>query len=347
MQPLAPDASAGKLDDASQLPQWQQLPTHEQHPLLTLMQDPEAVSQLLALQQAWTSVNRANIYNLPFKQNGFPAPALDQTVATDSQRVAEQQQQQQALVNAEGVGLLLPGSLTGNRQLPSPPQFDRSLLQGPFPAWTAAAPSGEASLLAARTSALHAAHSHQQKQPAPFAEYGPDMFRCSSMGAAYLGGSIPAELSLRASSMPGTYQDIAARLQLNRAGINTTTASMIPVISQDWLVIPFGTAQQLLPAYPGEASKCKGEAIMLCDENGRNWPMTLQYSRCACCTSSTFFKLCTAACLYQRLNCAVRLMTHQLHRIPWLQTKTPHSHIKQMHIRAWPVMCHKRISTPI
>lgn len=281
MLPLAPDSSAGKLGDtASKLPQWQELPTHEQHQLLALMQDPEAVSQLLALQQAWTSANRANVYNLPFKQDVFSAPAPEQTVTTDSRRLA----QQQALVNAEGVGLVLPSNLAGSRQLPSPPQFDRSLLQGPFPAWTAAAPGGEASLLAAKTSALHAAHIHQQRQHAPFAEFGPDIFRCSSMGAAYLGGSIPAELSLRASSMPGSYQDIAARLQLNRAGINTTTASMIPVISQDWLVIPFGTAQQLLPAYPGEASKGQGEAIMLCDENGCNWPMKLQYSRYTCCT---------------------------------------------------------------
>ena len=80
--------------------------------------------------------------------------------------------------------------------------------------------------------------------------------------------------------MPGSFQDIAARLHLNRAGINTATASMIPVLSQDWLVIPFGTAQQLLPVYAGDVlANDNGDAVMLIDEKGRNWPMKCSYSR--------------------------------------------------------------------
>ena len=278
MQSLAPDYTGRPLEElVPRLPQWQQLPVHEQRQLLSLMQTPEALSQLLAIQQAMSNVSKAGMCN-PQKQSS--AAASDDPAVLEGQQVAEQQRPQQVQLNAEGLGHSLPASFPTNRQLPSPPQFDRSLLQGPVPGWVGQTGSGEASLLAARTSALHAAHLHQQKQAAPYAEFGPDLFRCSSMGAAYYSNPIPAELSFRASSMPGSYQDIAARFHLNRAGINIATSSMIPVISQDWLVIPFGTAQQLLPVDTGDVNESDGEAVMLCDERGQNWPMKCQYNRC-------------------------------------------------------------------
>ena len=280
MQSLAPDYTGRQLEElVPKLPQWQQLPVHEQRQLLSLMQHPEAFSQLLAIQQAMSNASKAGIY-IPQKQSTtITDTGSDQPAVLEGQRVSEQHRPQQVQLNAEGLGLGLPACFPTNRQLPSPPQFDRSLLQGPVPSWTGRTGSGEASLLAARTSALHAAHLHQQKQAAPYAEFGPDLFRCSSMGAAYLSNPMPAELSFRAASMPGSYQDIAARFHLNRAGINTATSSMIPVISQDWLVIPFGTAQQLLPVHAGVVNESDGEAVMLCDERGQNWPMKCQYNR--------------------------------------------------------------------
>ena len=82
--------------------------------------------------------------------------------------------------------------------------------------------------------------------------------------------------------MPGAYHDIAARLHLNRAGITTATTSMIPVMTQEWLVIPFGTAQQLLPVYAGDVvAEPDGDAVMLIDETGQNWPMKCKYNRYA------------------------------------------------------------------
>lgn len=281
MQPLAPDSARNLEELVPKFPQWQQLPVHEQRQLLALMQNPEAFSQLLAVQQAMSSASKAGMY-IPHKQSTVTHDiGKDPSKILDSQRVSEQHGTYQAQVNTDGLGLGLAASFASNRQLPSPPQFDRSLLQPPLPSWAGPAGSGEASLLAARTNALHAAHLHQQKQAAPYADFGPDLFRCSSMGAANLGNPIPAELSFRASSMPGAYQDIAARLHLNRAGISTATSSMIPVISQDWLVIPFGTAQQLLPVYSGDLKPSDEEAVMLCDERGQNWPMKCHYNRCA------------------------------------------------------------------
>lgn len=282
MQPLAPESSLRHLEElVPKFPQWQQLPVHEQRQLLSLIQNPEAFSQLLAIQQALSTASTGGIFNSQNQSSISSTVKQDvQSGLLEGQRVSEQHRAQQAQLNTSGLGLGLPASFASNRQLPSPPQFDRSLLQPPVPSWTGQAGNAEASLLAARTSALHAAHLHQQKQAAPYADFNSNLFRCSSLGAAYLGNSIPAELSLRASSMPGSYQDIAARLHLNRAGINTATSSMIPVISQDWLVIPFGTAQQLLPVYAGDVNESDGEAVMLCDERGQNWPMKCQYNRC-------------------------------------------------------------------
>lgn len=278
MQPLAPESSVQSLQDlVPKLPQWQQLPVHEQRQLLALMQNPEAFSQLLAIQQAVSSANKGGLYN-PHQSSTISNRVGDVPKTLDSERATEQRGFQ-AQVNTNGLGLGLAASFASNRQLPSPPQFDRSLLQSPAPAWAGPASNGEASLLAARTNALQAAQLHQEKQAAPYADFGADLFRCSSMGAAYLGNPIPAELSFRASSMPGSYQDITARLHLSRAGINTATSSMIPVISQDWLVIPFGTAQQLLPVHGGSLAQSNEEAVMLCDQRGQNWPMKCQCNR--------------------------------------------------------------------
>jgi len=170
--------------------------------------------------------------------------------------------------------------------LPSPPQFDRSLLQAPLPFW-AAAPAGNkpANALAAQTNAHQRSRSGFDTPSAPIADFSNDLFRSHSLGTHFGSNALPAELSaelsLRASSMPGSYQDIAARLHLNRAGITTATTSMIPVMSQEWLVIPFGTAQQLLPVYAGDVlAEPDGDAVMLIDETGQNWPMKCKYSRC-------------------------------------------------------------------
>lgn len=172
------------------------------------------------------------------------------------------------------------------RPLPSNPQFDRSLLQAPLPFWAAApACNKAANALAAQTNAHQRSRSGFDVPSAPTADFSKDLFRSRSLGTHFGSNALPAELSaelsLRASSMPGSYQDIAARLHLNRAGITTATTSMIPVMSQEWLVIPFGTAQQLLPVYAGDVlAEPDGDAVMLIDETGQNWPMKCIYSRC-------------------------------------------------------------------
>ncbi|KAL0022329.1 hypothetical protein WJX77_000675 [Trebouxia sp. C0004] len=171
------------------------------------------------------------------------------------------------------------------RPLPSPPQFDRSLLQAPLPFWAVApACNKPANALAAQANAHQRSRSGFDMPPAPIAEFSNDLYRSHSLGTHFGSSALPAEisaeLSLRASSMPGSYQDIAARLHLNRAGITTATTSMIPVMSQEWLVIPFGTAQQLLPVYAGDIlAEPDGDAVMLIDETGQNWPMKCKYSR--------------------------------------------------------------------
>lgn len=257
------------------------LSRHEQTSLMSLVQKPSTFSQLLALQQAMLSSNSNNSGDAQRSTETAiePSPA--------SQASSAGWQGSRISFNSQGTShfarptVPLPSFSGFNRELPSPPQLDRSLLQNPLSFWTAPAGcNGPASLLAANTNATQRSRSGFNQPSQPLADFSSDLFRSSSLGSRYLSSPLPAELSLRASSMPGSFQDIAARLHLNRAGINTATASMIPVLSQDWLVIPFGTAQQLLPVYADDVlSDNGGDAVMLIDENGRNWPMKCAYSR--------------------------------------------------------------------
>lgn len=265
-------------DPFSRLPGWHGLSAQEQGKLISLIQNPATFSQLLALQQAIFSSNTS--------AQG-PGHAETKQTSFNARQLPNDFPQSQLSLDSQGKSHLarpipsLPSFSGLNRELPSPPQFDRSLLQAPLPFWAAQAGcNGPASLLAANTSAIQQSRSGFPRPSPPLPDFNSDLFRSTSLGSRYLSSPLPAELSLRASSMPGSFQDIAARLHMNRAGINTATASMIPVLSQDWLVIPFGTAQQLLPVYAGDVlPNERGDAVMLIDERGRNWPMQCSYSR--------------------------------------------------------------------
>lgn len=275
---LQPEPPTMQPDSFSRLPGWHGLSAQEQGKLISLIQNPATFSQLLALQQAIFSSNTS-----------VQGPGQSETLQTSSnaRQLPNDFPQSQLLSDSQGKSHLarpvpsLPSFSSSNRELPSPPQFDRSLLQAPLPFWAAQAGcNGPASLLAANTSAIQQSRSGFQRPSPPLPDFNSDLFRSTSLGSRYLSSPLPAELSLRASSMPGSFQDIAARLHMNRAGINTATASVIPVLSQDWLVIPFGTAQQLLPVYAGDVmANDRGDAVMLIDEKGRNWPMQCSYSR--------------------------------------------------------------------
>ena len=267
-------------DSFSRLSGWHALSSQAQANLVSLIQNPSAFSHLLALQQA--------MFSSPPNPSDDLHPYTEAVTARSSMTgMFSRSHQGPQLTNSQDTPYLarptasFPNASGLNIQLPSPPQLDRSLLRAP--SW--ALPSGcngPATLSAAETSATQQAASGFNQPPQPVADFSSDLFRSTSMGSRYLSTPLPAELSLRASSMPGSFQDIAARLHLNRAGINTATASMIPVLSQDWLVIPFGTAQQLLPVYAGDMlAEDGGDAVMLIDETGRNWPMKCAYCRCA------------------------------------------------------------------
>ena len=268
MHLASPDAGT-----EAKAPERQQFTEQEQRQLMSLMQNPAALSQLLALQQtfahpastATASENPVTVPSVSFSRCALATPQQLPTTAP-------------ALF---GQFPTFPNSGSLNRPLPSPPQIDRSLLHSPLPYWTSISrQTNPANLLAAQVCAEQQSRSGLVMPPAPVADYSSGLFRSSSLGSRYLNSPLPAELSLRASSMPGAYQDITARLQLNRAGINTATTSMIPVMSQEWLVIPFGTAQQLLPGYAGDMlGESGGDAVMLVDERCQNWPMQCKYSR--------------------------------------------------------------------
>ena len=275
-------------DSVPKLPGWQQLTCHEQQQLISLMQNPTAFSQLLALQQALGAPSPNTEAPIPSLQSFAPTSQATQpsSLGQHAMRTSQLGQASQPLYD---VGLLAAalGVASLYRPLPSPPQFDRSLLHAPLPYW-AAAPAGNqaANLLAAQVNAGQRSCSGCDMPSAPLVDFNSDLFRSSSLGARYastpLSAELSAELSLRASSMPGAYHDIAARLHLNRAGITTATTSMIPVMTQEWLVIPFGTAQQLLPVYAGDVvAEPDGDAVMLIDETGQNWPMKCKYNRYA------------------------------------------------------------------
>lgn len=265
------------LDLFSKLPGWHALSGQQQARLIALVQDPSTFAQLLALQQAMFNMNTSG-------QGRGPADTMQ--AHPMARHLPQSCHRSQLLFNSQGTSNLARPKAsvpTLDRELPSPPRLDRSLLQAPLPVWAAQARhNSPAGLLAANTSANHGSRSGFHQPSPPLADCHNDLFRSTSLGRNYRNSPLPDELSLRASSMPGSFQDIAARLHLNRAGINTATTSVIPVLSQDWLVIPFGTAQQLLPANAGEVlTDESGDAVMLIDENGHNWPMRCSYSRCA------------------------------------------------------------------
>ena len=266
-----------QLDLLSKLPGWHALPGQEQAKILALVQDPSTFSQLLALQRAMFSPN------LSGQAHG---PAHPMQASSFASQLPQCCQPSQLLFNSQRTShIARPRASvpTLTRELPSPPRLDRSLLQAPLPFWaTQARHNSPAGLLAASTIANYGSRSGFHQASSPLADCQSDLFRSTSLGTNYRNSTLPDELSWRASSMPGSFQDIAARLHLNRAGINTATTSLIPVMSQDWLVIPFGTAQQLLPAHAGDVlSDDDGDAVMLIDENGHNWPMKCSYNRYA------------------------------------------------------------------
>ena len=194
------------------------------------------------------------------------------------------------------------------RPLPLPPQFDRPLLQAPLLFWAAApACNKPTNARAAQTKTHQRSRSGFDTPSAPIADFSNDLFRSHSLGTYFGSSALPAELlaelSLRASSMPGSYQYIATCLHLNRAGITTTTTTtMIPVMSQEWLVVPLGTAQQLLPVYAGDVlAEPDGAAVMLIDATGQNWPMKYKYSRCLYLS----YVLSVAQCCLARTHCPV------------------------------------------
>lgn len=282
-----PTGSAPSADSVSKLPGWQQLSGDEQQQLVSLMQNPAAFSQLLALQQAMLGFQSPG----PVASASTVAPFTTSLRTSHPGRFEQQAQRMSQLSQAQSSCNAAPSAAAHcvaqlQRPLPSPPQFDRSLLQAPLPCWaTAPACTKPANALAAQANAQQRSRSGFDMPPAPIADFSNDLFRSHSLGTHFGSNALPAELSaelsLRASSMPGSYQDIAARLHLNRAGITTATTSMIPVMSQEWLVIPFGTAQQLLPVYAGDVlAEPDGDAVMLIDETGQNWPMKCIYSRC-------------------------------------------------------------------
>ena len=265
-----------QVDSFSKLPGWHELSAQEKAKLISIIQNPATFSQLLALQQAMFSSNTSRQGHAETMQTSSTARQLpggfpQSHMSFNSQGTSHLARPTASFPSVSGL----------NRELPSPPQFDRSLLQAPLPFWAAQTGcNGPASLLAANTSATQRARSGFQQPSPPLTDFSSDLFRSTSLGSRYLNSPLPAELSLRASSMPGSFQDIAARLHLNRVGISTATTSMIPVLSQDWLVIPFGTAQQLLPVSAGNVlANDNGDAVMLIDEKGRNWPMKCAYSR--------------------------------------------------------------------
>ena len=284
----------------SELPRWQQLSSQEQQQLVSLMQNPSAFSQLLALQQAMLAATHTSIE----AQKGTVHSLAPHLHANQPRHFEQQVPWMPQLGQASHFGHVIAGPaalqnlLPLNRPLPAPPQFDRSLLHAPLPYWTSIpARNTPANFLAAEVNANQRSLSGLDRPSPPLADFNDDFFRSSSLGSRYMSHPLPAELSaelsLRASSMPGSYHDIAARLHLNRAGITTATTSMIPVLSQDWLVIPFGTAQQLLPVSAGDVlAEPNGDAIMLIDEMGHNWPMKCTYSRCV---RSILY--CTVACV--------------------------------------------------
>ena len=281
-----PNGSAPSADSVSKLPGWQQLSGDEQQQLVSLMQNPAAFSQLLALQQAMLGFQTPG----PVASASTVAPPTTSLRTSHPGSLEKQAQRMTQLSHAQSSCNAAPSAAAHciaqlQWPLPSPPQFDRSLLQAPLPFWAAApACNKPANALAAQTNAHQRSRSGFDMASAPIADFSNELFRSHSLGTHFGSSALPAELSaelsLRASSMPGSYQDIAARLHLNRAGITTATTSMIPVMSQEWLVIPFGTAQQLLPVYAGDVlAEPDGDAVMLIDETGQNWPMKCIYSR--------------------------------------------------------------------
>ena len=271
-------------------PGWQQLSGQEQRQLVSLMQNPAAFSQLLALQQAMVSLPDSTLgqhpssTQVPFAR-GLPSAQCNAI----HQHAPMMQQLSHALppLLADRQAAPLQSYSSPNRPLPSPPQFDRSLLHAPQPHLASVRQRNEpVNLLAAQALANQRSRPNLSEPTPSLASFNSDLFRSSSLGDAYGSSSLPAELSaelsLRATSMPGSYHDIATRLHLNRAGINTATTSMIPVLSQDWLAVPFGTAQQLLPMSAGDMwPESDGEPVMLIDETGQNWPMKCNFSRYA------------------------------------------------------------------
>lgn len=278
--------SAPSADSVSKLPGWQQLSGDEQQQLVSLMQNPAAFSQLLALQQAMLGFQSPG----PVASPSTVAPFTTSLRTSHPGSLEQQAHRMSQLSEAQSSCNTAPSAAAQHvaqlrQPLPSPPRFDRSLLQAPLPFW-AGAPACDkpADVLAAQTNAHQRSRSGFDMPSAPIADFSNDLFRSHSLGTNFGSNALPAELSaelsLRASSMPGSYQDIAARLHLNRAGITTATTSMIPVMSQEWLVIPFGTAQQLLPVYAGDVlAEPDGDAVMLIDETGQNWPMKCVYNR--------------------------------------------------------------------
>eukprot|EP00891_Asterochloris_glomerata_P008613 jgi/Astpho2/8613/Aster-05092 len=117
-----------------------------------------------------------------------------------------------------------------------------------------------------------------------------------------------AELSYRCSSMPGAFSSIADRLHLTRAGVQTTTASVVPALTRDLLAIPFGTAQQLLPVQAQRLQDSPqlgrgGEAtlVVLVDCNQRSWPMRCTFDRYGATLMDNVWH-CFARCTFDRLQ---------------------------------------------
>ena len=301
-----PTGSAPSADSVSKLPGWQQLSGDEQQQLVSLMQNPAALSQLLALQQAVLGFHSPG----PLASASTVAPFTTSLCTSHPGSLEQQAQRMSQFSQAQSSCNAAPSAAAQyvtqlRRPLPSPPQFDRSLLQAPLPFWAAApACNKPANALAAQPKTHQRSRSGFDMPSAPIADFSNDLFRSHSLGTYFGNSALPAELlaelSLRASSMLGSYQYIATCLHLNRAGITTTTTSMIPVMSQEWLVIPFGTAQQLLPVYAGVVlAEPDGAAVMLIDTTGQNWPMKYKYSRCLYLS----YVLSVAHCCLARTHC--------------------------------------------
>ncbi len=302
-----PTGAAPSADSVSKLPGWQQLSGDEQQQLVSLMQNPAALFQLLALQQAMLGFHSPG----PLASASTVAPFTTSLCTSHPGSLEQQAQRMSQFSQAQSSCNAAPSAAAQyvaqlRRPLPLPPQFDRSLLQAPLP-FCAAAPACNrpANALAAQNMTHQRSRSGFDMPSAPRADFS-NLFRSHSLGTYFGSSALPAELlaelSLRASSMLGSYQYIATCLHLNRAGITTTTTSMIPVISQEGLVIPFGTAQQLLPVYAGDVlAEPDGAAVMLIDATGQNWPMRYKYSRCLYLS----YVLSVAHCCLARTHCPV------------------------------------------